>query len=173
MTEERKRRFIWGCMLLIGALGSASLRNNPALGITPLAVAVIDALIYICLLLTVRFSGWKMAVFTALITPVYLWAQRFLDGFMIPVDMLVNLALIGSMYLALKAKINYYLQVILLTAAGILAMLISGTAVLWIVKEDNLIHSFLIAWNTNIYSYFSLLGAALLSTPFHKTEARN
>ena len=44
MSEERKNPVIWGCMLLVCALGCVSLRNNPALGISPLAIGIIEAM---------------------------------------------------------------------------------------------------------------------------------
>ena len=172
MTEESKRRITWGLLLFLGALGSASMRNNPALGITPLAVAVIEGIIYMCLLYAVRLSGWKMAALIAVITPVYLWGQRFLDGFMIPVEVLVNLTLIVCMCAVLRLRWHYGFKVILLAGSAVLAMLLCRTTALWIVKEENLLRALIFAWNTDIYSYLSLLGAVLLSIPANRNKAR-
>ena len=98
MTEDRRNRLIWGVLLLIGALGAASLRNNPALGIMPAAIGVIECLIFACVLTAARLSDWRMAVLISAAVPVYLWAQRFLDGFMVPVDILVNLTMLLFMW---------------------------------------------------------------------------
>ena len=172
MTEERKSRLIWGGLLLVGALGCASLRNNPALGITPLAIGIIDALIFVCILTAVRFSDWRMAAVIALATPVYLWAQRFLDGFMIPVDMLINMTMLSCMGLVLKKSWAYALNVVVLAAPAFAVMLLASTMAIWIVKDENVIRALIVAWNTDAYSALSLLGAALVCAPHGKKEAR-
>lgn len=172
MTEERRNRLICGTMLLIGALGCASMRNNPELGISPLTVGIIEGLIYACIMMSVRLSDWRMAVVTALVTPVFLWSQRFLDGFMIPVDMAVNLTMIGFMCLAMRRK-NYWLNVAMLALPAYAVMLAAGTVAIWVVKDENLIRSMIVAWNTDVYAGFSILGAALACAPFAKKgEAR-
>ena len=169
MTEEMKNRMTWGVMLLVGALGSASLRNNPALGISPLAVGVIESMIFICIMAAVRVSDWRMAAAIALATPMFLWAQRFLDGYMIPVDMAVNLTLVGCMLLAMKNR-NYWVAVILLALPAYTVLLLGGTAAIWLVKNENLIRSLIVAWNMDVYSGLSILGAALICAPHVKKD---
>lgn len=172
MTEELKRRITWGILLMVGALGCASLRNNPALGIQPLAIAVIEGLIYVCLLVSMRLADWRITVLTALVTPVYLWMQRFLDGFMIPVEILVNITLIGCMYAVRKHRLKYHWTVLLLIVPTILVMLLGNTAALCLVKDEGFIRSFVFAWNTDVYTFFSLIGAVLVSVPFQREKAR-
>lgn len=172
MTEAKKNRMIWGALLLVGALGSASLRNNPALGISPLAIGVIDGLIFACILTAVRVSDWKAAVVIALVTPVYLFAQRFLEGFLIPVDMAVNLTLVIGMQLALKKGAGYWVNAALLALPAFAVLLIAETGAIWIVKDENLLRSLIIAWNADVYVGLSILGAALICAPHTKTEAR-
>ena len=96
-TEASKNRILWGIVLLIGAINCASLRNIPAMGISPLVIGIIEGLIFVCLLAAARFSYWQMAAVIGIIVPLYLWGLRFLDGFMIPVNVLVNLSLVGGM----------------------------------------------------------------------------
>ena len=171
MTEEKRNRLIWGALLMIGALGSASLRNNPALGISPLAIGVIEGMIFACILAAVRVSDWRMAAGIALVTPVFLWAQRFLDGYMIPVDMAVNLTMVGCMMLAMKCR-KYWINVILLALPAYVVLLLGGTTAIWLVKNENLIRSMIVAWNMDFYSGLSILGATLLCAPHAKKETR-
>lgn len=168
MNEERRNRLIWGFVLLIGALGCASLRNNPDIGISPLTVGIIEGMIYACVLMAARLSDWRMAALIALTLPVYLWTQRFLDGFMIPVDMLVNLTLIGCMRLAMKKGWRYAANVAVLTIPAFAAMLIAGAAAVCIVKQESVLRSLIVAWNTDVYSLLSILGAALVCAPYTK-----
>lgn len=164
MTEERRNRLIWGVMLLIGALGCASLRNNPVLGIGPFAIGLIEGLIFACILAAVRVSGWRMASAIAAITPIFLWMQRFLDGYMVPVEILINMTLIGAMQMVLKKKRPYALNVVMLAIPAYAVMLLASAAAIWVVKEERIIRALIIAWNTDAYSGLSLLGAALVST---------
>ena len=171
MTEERKNRLIWGVLLFVGALGSASLRNNPALGISPLAVGVIEGLIFACIMAAVRVSDWKMAAGIAVITPLFLWAQRFLDGYMVPAEMAVNLTMVGCMLLAMKKR-QYWIGVMLLAVPAYVVLLLGGTVAISLVKNENLIRSVIIAWNMDVYSGLSILGAALVCAPYEKKETR-
>ena len=172
MTEERKNRLIWGGMLLIGALGCASLRNNPALGISPLAVGVIEALIFACIITAVRIVDWRMAAVIALVTPIYMWMQRFLDGYMIPVEMLMNAMLISSMGLNLKKNWSYGVSVAVLTLPTFAVMLTASAMAIWLVKDASIMRALIIAWNTDVYSGLSLLGAALVCAPRKKDIKR-
>lgn len=171
-NSDNKRRILWGSLLIIGALGVASLRNNPALGITPFAVALIEGTIYMFFLSGVRLSNWKMAAINALIVPVYLWKQRFLDGYMVPIDMLVNLTMVACMCMVLHLQTCYPVSVLLLFVPSVLAMLLGGTVALWLVKEKSLLRSFIFSWNTDIYAYLSLLGVTLICAPFHHKQDR-
>lgn len=171
MTDERKNRLIWGALLLVGALGSASFRNNPELGISPLAVGVIEGLIFACVMAAVRVSDWRIAAVIALVTPVFLWAQRFLDGYMVPVEAAVNLTMVGCMLLTMRSR-QYWINVILLAVPAYIVLLLGGTAAIWIVKNENLIRSAIIAWNMDVYSGLSILGAALVCAPYQKKETR-
>lgn len=173
MNSDNKHRILWGSLLIIEALGVASLRNIPALGITPLAIALIEGMIYMFFLSGVRVSSWKMAAINALIVPVYLWKQRFLDGYMVPVDMLVNLTMVACMCIVLRLQTRYPVSVLLLFVPSVLVMLLGGTVALWLVKEKSLLRSFIFSWNTDIYSYLSLLGATLICAPFHQKKARS
>lgn len=164
MTEEKKNRLIWGTMLLIGALGCASLRNNPVMGIGPFAVGLIEGLIYACILTAVRVSDWRMAAVIALVTPVFLWMQRFLDGYMIPVEILIGMTLIGGMRMLLGKKRAYVLNAVMVTIPAYAVMLLASAVAIWIVKEERFVRALIIAWNTDAYSGLSLLGAALVST---------
>lgn len=159
-SEERKNRIIWGILLLIGALGSASMRNNPVLGIMPFAVGVIEALIYICILCAVRFCGWRMAAVIAVLTPIYLWAQRFLDGYMIPVEVATNLVLIGCMCLCGRVKWNFVWKTLMLALPACAVMILGGAAALWAVKHENIIRAVIVSWNTDLYPCLSVLIAA-------------
>ena len=168
MKEDRKNRLIWGALLLVGAFGCASLRNNPALGITPLAVGVIEGLIYVCFLMAMRLSDWRMAAVIAVATPIYLWAQRFLDGFMIPVDILVNMTLLGCMAVILKKKWPYWAKGLFLALPAFMVMIIGSTIAIWLVKNERIVRALIVAWNTDVYSGLSILGAALACIPFKK-----
>ena len=165
MNEEKKSRLMWGCMLLVGALGSISLRNNPEIGITPVAVGIVDGLVFACILMAVRVADWRMSAVIALASPVFMWSQRFLDGFMIPVEILINLTLIGSMLLIMKNRWRYVMNVAVLMLPAFAMMLLAETAAIWIVKEEKVLRALIIAWNTDVYSVFSLLGAVLVCTP--------
>ncbi len=159
-SEERKNRIIWGILLLIGALGSASLRNNPALGIMPFAVGVIEALIFGCILCAVRFSDWRMAAVIAVVTPIYLWAQRFLDGYMISVKIAANITLIGCMLLCGCVKWAFPWKILLLAVPACAVMILGGAAALWMVKHESIIRAVIVSWNTDLYSCVSVLAAA-------------
>ena len=172
MTEERKHRLIWGVLLLIGALGSESLRNNPALGITPLAVGFISGAACACMLAAVRMSDWRMGALIAAATPVFLWSQRFMDGFMIPVEILVNLTMVAVMYGILRRKQQCYLiSVLLLTVAGFVVLLIGGSVALWLVKHESITRAFVASFHTYMFDGFSLLGAAIVCVPTGKKTA--
>lgn len=160
-SEERKNRIIWGILLLIGALGSASLRNNPALGIMPFAVGVVDALIFVCILCAVRFSDWRMAAVIAVITPIYLWMQRFLDGYMISVRIAVNLTLIGCTLLCGRVRWAFVWKVLLTGVPVCAVMILGGAVALWIVKHESIIRAAIVSWNTDLYSCVSVFAAAV------------
>ena len=164
MMDEKNNRLMWGVMLLVGALGCASMRNNPVLGISPLMIGIIEGVIYICIMSAVRVSGWRMAALIALITPVYLWMQRFLDGYMIPVEILIGMTLIGGMRMLLGKKRAYVLNAVMVTIPAYAVMLLASAVAIWIVKEERFVRALIIAWNTDAYSGLSLLGAALVST---------
>lgn len=169
MTEERKHRLIWGVLLLIGALGSESLRNNPALGITPLAVGIISGAACACMLSAVRLSDWRMGALIAAIIPVFLWAQRFVDGFMVPVEILVNLTMVAVMHMLLSKRHGYLLKVLVLAASGFAVLLAGGAVALWLVKRESIARAFVTSFHTYMFDGFSLLGAAIVCTPFkHK-----
>lgn len=173
MMDEKNNRLMWGVMLLVGALGCASMRNNPVLGISPLMIGIIEGVIYICIMSAVRVSGWRMAALIALITPVYLWMQRFLDGFMIPVEMAVNLTLIGCMGLILKSENkNYWINTAVLAIPAFAVLLLAATVAISVVKDEGIIRALILAWNTDFYSGISILGASMICTPFSKKEAR-
>ncbi len=174
-AEERKNRIIWGILLLIGALGSASLRNNPALGITPFAVGVIDALIFVCILCAVKFSDWKMAVIIAAATPIYLWMQRFLDGYMILVKIAANLTLVGSMCFTMTNKTKssaFVWKCAVITLLTCAVAFLGGAVALWIVKHESFIRSFIVSWNTELFSCLSILGAVIVSLLLTGDKAR-
>ena len=159
MNTERSR-ILRGIALLIGALGCASLRNIPALGISPLTISLIEGLIFVCLLAAARFFCWQMAVVIGAAVPLYLWGLSFLDGFMVPVNILVNLVLTLCMYLLKKNPCRYWLCVLMLTAVGFAVLFFGSTAAIRIVKREHISRTLLEAWNTNFYSLFSLLGAS-------------
>ena len=173
MSEERKNSLIWGGMLLVGALGCASLRNNPALGISPLAVGIIEALIYVCILMCVRLSDWRMAAAIAVITPVYLWWMQFLDAFMIPIDILVNLTLMGCMMLALRTECKGAIAVLMLAVPAFAVLLLGEAVTMGVLKQEGVGRSLVVAWNTSLYSGLSILGSALVCTPYKRKEARS
>ena len=163
-TEASKNRILWGIVLLIGAINCASLRNIPAMGISPLVIGIIEGLIFVCLLAAARFSYWQMAAVIGVIVPLYLWGLRFLDEFMIPVNILVNLSLVGGMQMLKKKPLPYLLGVTVLSAVGYVVLFFGSTAAIWIVKRESIVRTLLEAWNTNVYCIFSLLGAAALCT---------
>ena len=165
MTEDRRNRLIWGVLLLIGALGAASLRNNPALGIMPAAIGIIECLIFACVLTAARLSDWRMAVLISAAVPVYLWAQRFLDGFMVPVDILVNLTMLLFMCRVCGRMTSRLMNILLLVVPAFVVMLLGSAVALWVVKGDSFIRGLIVAWNTDLYSALSILGAAVLCTP--------
>ncbi|MBQ2957137.1 MAG: hypothetical protein IJE08_11820 [Clostridia bacterium] len=167
MTDERRNRIMWGIMLLVGALGSVSLRNNPALGITPFAVGVIQSAVFVCLMFAVRLSGWKMAALIAAVVPLCLWLQRFLDGFMIPVEMLVNLTMVGCMSLILGKKWHYLIRAAAVAFPVFFVMLAGSCVAIRIVKEESFVRALIVAWNMTAYSVFSILGAVAVSIPFN------
>lgn len=166
MTDDQKNRLIWGLMLLIGALGSVSLRNNPALGITPFSVGVIQGAVFGCLILAVRLADRRIALVIAIVEPVYLWMQRFLDGFMVPVEVLVNMAVVGSVSLMLRKPWHYLVKTAAVTAFSFLILLSGSGAAIRIVKEESIVRALIVAWNMTAYSSLSILGAALLCMPF-------
>lgn len=172
MSEERKNSLIWGGMLFVCALGCASLRNHPALGISPLAIGFIEALIYICIMMGVRLSDWRWSAAIAVATPIYLWTMQFLDAFMIPIDILVNLTLVGCMAVVLKFRKGWFASLLMLTLPTFAMLLLSEAVALWIVKEEGLMRAMVVAWNISLYSGLSLLGAAAVCIPGRKkTEA--
>ena len=170
MSTERKRsRMLWGIGLLIGAIGCASLRNIPAIGISPLASVVIEGLIFACLLAAARFSCRQTAAIIGAAVPLHLWGLGFMDGFMIPVSILVNLSLTLCMHLLQKKSLPYWLSVLTLTAVGFAVLFFGSTAVIWIVKRESIVRTAAEAWNTNFYGLFSLLGAsAVCAVPYRK-----
>lgn len=160
MVDERKKQIIWGVLLLIGALGSASLRNNPAFGITPFAVGIIEALIAVCLLCAVRYADWKMALVIAVVTPVYLWAQSFLDGYMVSVRIAANLTLIGCMHLIGTIRLEFIWEMLILALPACAVMVLGGAAALWMVKHESIIRAIIVSWNTELYTCMSIIAAA-------------
>lgn len=172
MSEERKNPVIWGCMLLVCALGCVSLRNNPALGISPLAIGIIEAIVYICIMMCVRLSDWRLSAVIAVVTPVYLWIMRFLDAFMLPSDILVNLTMMGSMMWILRNHRKPVVSVTALVIPAFAVLLLSEAVTLWILKEEGIGRALLVAWNTSLYSGLSILSAALVCTPYKMNEAR-
>ncbi len=168
-SDANKNSMLWGIVLLIGAVNCASLRNIPALGISPLAIAVIEGLIFMCLLAAARFSYWQIAAVISAVVPVYLWGLSFADGFMVPVSILVNLSLTVCVYLLRKMPTPYWLSVLMLTAVGFAALFFGSAVAIWIVKREHISRTLLEAWNTNVYSLFSLLGAsAVCAAPCRK-----
>ena len=122
--------------------------------------------------MAVRLSDWRMAAAIAVATPVYLWAQRFLDGFMIPVEIMVNMALLGCMRVVLKIRKPYWLKVVLLSVPAFLVMLIGNTVAIWLVKDESIVRALIVAWNTEVYSCLSILGAALVCAPFERSKTK-
>lgn len=173
MSEERRNQLIWGVMLLVGALGSASLRNNPEIGITPLAVGVIEALIYVCILTCVRISDWRISSVIAIITPVYLWVQRFLDGFMVPVEIMACMTMVLTMWTVQRLKPKYPAAAALLAVPAFVVLLLGSTIALWIVRQEGAVRSFVMAWNTVFYSGISILAAALMCAPISFKKQQN
>ncbi len=168
MTEEKKSRLTWGILLLVGALGCASLRNNPALGIHPTAVLVIQGLIFVCILSAVRVSDWKIALLISVVTPVYLWLQRFLDGYMVPVEILVCAVMTGLMAVLLRGRWPWWSRVLALALPTFAVMLLGSTVAIWLVKRESLQRSLIVAWNAVLYSGLGILGAALVCMPWRR-----
>lgn len=170
MTEERRNSWVRGCLLLVSALGCISLRNNPMLGISPLAIGTIEALVYVCIAMCVCLSDWRMAIVIAVIVPVYLWTMRFMDAFMIPVNVLVNVVIVGSILAVVHFQPCYAVSVLILTFPAFFTLLLSETFALWMLKHEGLKRAFIAAWNTSIYSGLSISGAALISAFFRKVN---
>jgi len=168
--EINRSRVLRGIILLIGAISCASLRNISEVGISPFVITAIEGLIFICLLAAARFSCWQMAAVIGAVVPLYLWGLGFMDGFMVPVSILVNLVLTFCMYLLQKKSRSYWLGVLMLTTIGFAVLFFGSTAAIWIVKREHISRTMLEAWNTHFYSLFSLLGAsAVCAAPYKKT----
>lgn len=161
MTFERGRKAAWGITLLVAALGSAALRNHPALGIMPFTVGMIEAVAFICILMAAYKASWQASVVIALITPLFLWAQKFLDGYMIPVHMLVGLALTGCMMLVIRKNCGFLGAVIVMALPAFVVLLAGTAAALWAVKQEGILRALVGAWNTSAYTGVSMLGAAV------------
>ena len=165
MSEEHKKPVIWGWMLLACSLGCVSLRNNPALGISPLAIGVIEAIVYICIMMCVRLADWRLSAVIAVVTPVYLWIMRFLDAFMLPSDILVNLTMMGCMMWSIRSQRKPVVSVVMLVVPAFAVLLLSEAVTLWILKQEGIGRALLVAWNTSLYSGLSILSAALIFLP--------
>ena len=167
--ETDKSRIGWGLMLFFGAVACASMRNNPQWGMSPLAIGLIEGLVFVCILLAVRYSCQYTGILIGVLVPIYWWLLSFQDGFMVPVEMLTNLMLVFGMNWVLPKKWNSWLKVLLVTGAAFAVTILGSTAAIWIVKKESVVRSLIEAWNTDFYVGLSLLGAAAVCTPHKKS----
>ncbi len=131
----------------------------------PLAIGTIDGLVYVCMLCAMRIRADSYAWGIALILPISLWLMRFLDGYMVPVYMAAYLTMSACMWLVMKRRWPWFLNVLLVFAPAFAASLLGNALAQWVVKREGMARAFSLAWNSNIYSALSMLGASLLCAP--------
>ena len=169
MREQAvRKRILWGAVLMVGAAACAAMKNTSVWGVYPIGRGISNGLIFACLLAAVRWSGWQAAGVIGMIVPMQLWGMRLLDGFMVPVDIMTNLVLIAGMHLVLKRSWKYWNAVLFLTAAAFCATNLGSTAAIWLVKRESVARAMLLAWNTTLFSLFSVLGASAICVPFER-----